>query len=82
MGVPSHLEILHRWHVVHIETAFVRSPHVAGWIGSWSIYLPPVWPRDVPLRYGERHAAPAISTIWRKLRLLLIGIPLNGLFAS
>ena len=53
MAVPSHLEIPHRWHLIRIETAFVHSPGVEGWIGSWSIYLAPVRPGDVPLRYGD-----------------------------
>lgn len=53
MCVPSHLEIRRRWHLIRIETVFVRSPSVEGWIGSWSIYHAPVRPGDVPLRYGD-----------------------------
>jgi hypothetical protein len=53
VGIPSHLEIRLRAHLIRIETAFVRSPDVAGWIGSWSIYVAPFRPGDLPLRYGD-----------------------------
>lgn len=50
MVLPSHLEIRGRRHLIRLETAFVRSPDVEGWIGSWAIYLAPVRPGDMPLR--------------------------------
>jgi hypothetical protein len=53
VALPSHLEIRLRRHLIRLQTAFVRSPNVEGWIGSWSIYVAPVRPGDMPLRYGD-----------------------------
>lgn len=53
LALPSHSEFQLGWHLIRIETVFVRSPRVDGWIGAWSIYWEPVRPGDVPLRHGD-----------------------------
>jgi len=53
MGIPSHIEFQLRWHLIRLETVFVRSDSVEGWIGSWSVYYAPVMPGATPLRYGN-----------------------------